>query len=426
MTEQQQETSRRVLERPPASPNGNGVVEDSAGSGGPARRWYCHPARLALLAVAILALVIGGDRYYVYAVSHESTDDAFIDGHVVAISAKVASYVSRVHIDDNWHVNKGDLLVELDPRDFEARLAQARANVAAPTARHQAAVINVQVVDTTSSGSLDQAEAGVQAAQRQVDASRSRQEQARAQVVAAEAEAVRSRTDAVRFEQLLQDRAVSMQERDNAVAASRTAAANLDAAREAEQAAAETLRQAEAQLGQAVAQLESAKVAPRQIAYSRAQVEQAKAEIGQAEATVRQAELDLSYTKIVAPESGRITRKSVEPGDYVQVGQTLFSIVPDRMWVVANFKETQLRYMRPGQPARVSVDAYPGKVFKGHVDSIQSGSGAAFSLLPPENATGNYVKVVQRVPVKILIDDPPDPDHVLGPGMSVVPEVTVR
>jgi len=143
-------------------------------------------------------------------------------------------------------------------------------------------------------------------------------------------------------------------------------------------------------------------------------------------AAVRQAELDLSYTKIYAPQSGRITRKSVEPGAYVQVGQTLFSIVPDQVWVVANFKETQLRYMQPGQPATVRVDAYPDKLFRGHVDSIQAGAGARFSLLPPENATGNYVKVVQRVPVKIVIDEPPDPKRVLGPGMSVVPEVKVR
>lgn len=141
---------------------------------------------------------------------------------------------------------------------------------------------------------------------------------------------------------------------------------------------------------------------------------------------MRQAELELSYTKIAAPESGKITRKSVEPGNYVQVGQTVFSIVPDQVWVIANFKETQLRYMRPGQPAMIYIDAYPNQVFKGHVDSIQSGSGAAFSLLPPENATGNYVKVVQRVPVKIVIDDPPDPNYVLGPGMSAVPEVKVR
>jgi membrane fusion protein (multidrug efflux system) len=219
---------------------------------------------------------------------------------------------------------------------------------------------------------------------------------------------------------------VSRQERDNAVAADRAAAANLDAARQAHQAAGDTLRWAESQLGEAKARLASAKVAPSRVAFSRAQVDTTAAEIAQAEAEVRQAELNLSYTKMYAPESGQITRKVVEPGSYVQVGQTLCSIVPDRLWVLANFKETQLRYMHPGQPATITVDAYPDHVFTGHVDSIQAGSGARFSLLPPENATGNYVKVVQRVPVKIVFDNATDPSHPLGPGMSVVPSIKVR
>jgi membrane fusion protein (multidrug efflux system) len=229
--------------------------------------------------------------------------------------------VARVLVDDNQHVNKDDLLVELDPRDFQAQLAQARANLAA-----------------------------------------------------AQAEAARARADARRYVDLLRGKAVSRQDVDTAVAKDRAAAA----------------------------------------------------QIAQLEAAVREAELNLSYARIVAPETGRVTRKSVEPGSYVQVGQTLFSIVPDRLWVVANFKESQLRYMRPGQPAEIVVDAYPDHVLRGHVDSIQRGSGARFSLLPPENATGNYVKVVQRVPVKIVFDQPPDPGRPLGPGMSVEPTVKVK
>ncbi len=362
-TEQTREAVKEVLEHLPTSPNGNGATADAAPPAMPARRWHRRPLPLAILGLMVLALAIISTHYYNYAMAHESTDDAFIEAHIVQISPKVASLVARVAIDDNQQVKAGDLLVELDPRDFEVKLAQARANLAAAVAQH--------------------------------DGARSRVEQARAQVAAAEAEATRAATDVQRYERLLQDGAVSRQERDNAVAKNRAAAANLEAAQKAQQAGADSLRQAAAQ-------------------------------IAQLEAAVRQAELDLSYTKIVAPEAGRITRKSVEPGAYVQVGQTLFSIVPDRFWVVANFKETQLRHMRPGQPARIKVDAYRDKVFKGHVDSIQAGSGARFSLLPPENATGNYVKVVQRVPVKILIDDPPDPTHVLGPGMSVVPEVAIR
>jgi membrane fusion protein, multidrug efflux system len=389
------------------------------------RPWYRRPIFLGLSGVALLGLVLGG-LYLRHAMSFEATDDAFVEGHVVGISPKVASYVARVHIDDNWHVNGGDLLVELDPRDFEARLAQAQANLAATVAQHQGATINVRVVGTTTGAGVQQAEAGVQTAQRQVDGARSRLEEARAQVAAADAEAVRARADAQRYERLAQDGFVSLQDRDNAVAKDRTAAANLDAARKMEQAAADAIRQSEAQLLEARARLASAKAAPDQVAYSRAQAEQLAAQIDQLKAAVRQAELDLSYTKIYAPEAGRITRKSVEPGAYVQVGQTIFSIVPDHVWVIANFKETQLRYMRPGQPVTIRVDAYPKHRFMGHVDSIQAGAGARFSLLPPENATGNYVKVVQRVPVKIVLDEPPDPAYLLGPGMSVVPRVQVR
>lgn len=427
MTTGQPGTEPEVTEQAIPVPDGSGrPTALPPQPAAPARPRYRRPLLLALVGTAALVMLVVGLRYLLHAMAHESTDDAFIDAHVVSVSPKVASYVIRVHVDDNSNVKEGDLLVELDPRDFETRLAQARADLAAAVAEQQAAAINVRVVATTSGAGVRQAEAGVQTAQRQVDAARSRLGQARAQVTAAEAEMARAAADAQRYERLLQYGIVSRQERDNAVAANRTAAANLDAARQAEQVAADSLRQQDAQLRQAYAQLASAKAAPDQVEYSQAQAEQAAARIAQFEAAVRQAELDLSYTKIYAPASGRITRKSVEPGDYVQAGQILFSIVSGRVWVVANFKETQLRYMRPGQPARITVDAYPDRVFNGHVDSIQAGSGAAFSLLPPENATGNYVKVVQRVPVKILIDEPPDPDHVLGPGMSVVPEVKVR
>jgi len=377
-------------------------------------------------ALVLVVVLIVGVHYFRYAMTHESTDDAFVQAHMVAISPKVASYVSRVYVDDNQHVSKGDLLVELDPRDFEVRLTQARANLAAVVAQHRGAGINTRVVETTSQAGVAQAEASLQAAERQVASARNQGAGASARVVAAEAEATRAAADAERDQRLVTQGFVSQQARDSAIAADRSATANLDAARKAEQAAAETLRQTEAQVAEARARLASAKAAPEQVAYSRAQTEQVAAQIAQMEAAQRQAELDLSYTKLYAPEAGRITRKSVEPGAYVQVGQTLFSIVPDQFWVVANFKETQLRYMRPGQQATVRVDAYPDKPFKGHVDSIQAGSGAAFSLLPPENATGNYVKVVQRVPVKIVIDEAPDPNHVIGPGMSVVPEVIVR
>jgi membrane fusion protein (multidrug efflux system) len=331
-----------------------------------------------------------------------------------------------VAVDDNQRVRTGEVLVTLDARDFEARLAQAQANLRAARARYQAATLHVQVIGTTTAAGVQQAEAGVDAAGRQIEGARSRLAQARAQVAAAVAEATRAESEAARYERLLQVHAVSQQERDAALAARRATAAQLEAAERAAQATEDRLRHAEAQLGQAQGQLAGAQAAPAEVAYSRAQAEQAAAEIAQLEAAARQAELDLSYTRIVAPEAGRITKKAVEPGDFVQSGRALLVIVPEQVWVIANFKETQLDQMHPGQPVAVTVDAYPGVHFRGHVDSIQAGSGAAFSLLPPENATGNYVKVVQRVPVKILLDDPPDPTHPVGPGMSVVPTVTLH
>jgi len=414
------------MQRATATADGNAATRSDAPPVASPRRRHRRVVLMALAIVAALALLTYGVRYVLRARAYESTDNAFIDGHIVAVSPKVSSYVGGVYVDDNSHVNAGDLLVELDPRDFKARLEQARANLRAAVEQHRAALMNTRVVHRTAGADVQQAEAAVLTAERQVDGARSRLEQARAQVAAAAAEATRAAADVQRYENLLKYGAVSRQERDNAVATTDKASADLDAARRAEQAAADMLRQREAELAQERARLASAQAAPDKIAQTEAQADQLAAQIVQSEAAVHQAELDLSYTKLYAAETGRVTRKSVEPGAYVQVGQTLFSIVPDRVWVVANFKETQLRHMRPGQPATVRVDAYPDRVFHGHVDSIQAGSGARFSLLPPENATGNYVKVVQRVPVKIVVDEAPDPQHVIGPGMSAVPEVRVR
>lgn len=439
--------------------------------GEPARGKKPFFKRPLVLVIACLMLLIGlifGVRYYLYASAHESTDDAFVDGHIIPISPKVSGYVAKLHITDNQHVNKGDVLIEIDPRDYEARLAEAQASLEAAIARHNASRINVRVTSVTTSAAIEQAASGVnqarsnvRATQAQVSSANSRlnqagtqvrtaranAEHARAEVVAAEAEAHRTALDRERYAALLKLDEVSRQQFDNAAAAARVASAQLDAARlrvtaaetqvsdamAAEQAAAGELRHTESQVaesesrvGEAHGQLAAANAAPHQVAASRSQVDVASAEIEQAQAAVRQAELNLSYTKIYAPESGRVTRRTVEEGAYLQVAQSLFAIVPDDLWVTANFKETQLTYMQPGQPAQVEVDAYPGKVFIAHVDSIQRGSGAVFSLLPPENATGNYVKVVQRVPVKIVFDEPPDPNYAIGPGMSVTPAVKVK
>ena len=427
--------------------------------------------RLLLLAMAVVLLLIAafyGVPYYYYAVSHEWTDNAFIEGHIVQVSPQVAGYVLKVSVTDNQSVKEGELLVEIDPRDYAARLAQVRAALQAALARLEAAQTTVELTQVTASADVQQASAGVelaksalQTARTRVAAARSQVEQARAQVMTAlaqaeqeraqvtagQAEAMRAEADVKRFQELSRRDQIARQELDHAMAAMRTANAQLQAsrkkvtaaeahvaeARAAQQMAAAGLQQsesqvaeAEARVGEALGRLDAAQAAPHQVAVSRSQAEIAAAELEQARAAVAQAELELSYTTIRAPAAGRVTRKSVEEGAYVQAGRALMAIVPADVWVVANFKETQLTDMRPGQSSEIEVDAYPGIVFKGHVDSIQAGTGARFSLLPPENATGNFVKVVQRVPVKIVFDPPFDPDRLLVPGMSVVPAVRVK
>lgn len=343
----------------------------------PSRKpFYTRPLLMALLALVLLGGVVAGVCYWQYARQYESTDDAFIQGHIIQISPKVAAQVTRVLIDDNQEVKQGDLLIELDPRDFAVALEQAQVNEAAARGRLQQAQAQLAVAKVTVA-------------------------QAQAQLAVAEATAANAQADLRRYQHVTSN-AVSRQQVDNAIAAARTAKAHVDAARE-----------------QVSANQAQVKVAESQVATAEAEAQQAKAQ-------VRQAQLNLSYTKIDAPENGRVAQKNVEPGNYVQTGQALFAIVQHDVWVVANFKETQLTFMRPGQPAEIAVDAYPHHPFKGRVDSIQMGTGAVFSLLPPENATGNYVKVVQRVPVKIVFDEPPDGVHLLAPGMSVVPEVKVR
>jgi membrane fusion protein, multidrug efflux system len=258
------------------------------------------------LGLVLLVAAIWGISVLVHSFYYESTDDAFIEGHVVTVGTKLSNTVRDVLIDDNYEVKKGDLLVQIDPRDYEVQLHEAQAN-------------------------YDKAQ-----------------------------------SDYVRDLALAGSSAISKVDLDTTHAAFDVTAAQLE-----------------------------------------------------------QAKLNLEYTRITAPVDGRITRKNVEPGDYIETGETLFSIVPHDIWVTANFKETQLTHMLPGQPATIRIDAFPGKIFKGHVDSLQSGTGARFSLLPAENATGNYVKVVQRVPVKILFDEPPEVQAAFAPGLSVVPEVNI-
>ena len=430
--------------------------------------FYKKPGYIVAMAVVALVAVVLGLRYYLYAASHESTDDAFIDAHIVEISPKVSGYILKVYVKDNQVVKEGDLLAEIDPKDYQAKLDQVNAAMQAAEAMSKSASKNVDLTRVTTAASVQQAASGLEAAssaakaaQAQIQSARAKHEQAGAQVNAAmaafnqakadvaasEADRDLAKADLKRYQLLYERDEVSKQRLDQAATNAQTADAKLDAAQQAaataqarvneaeasEKAAASAVSSAEsdaetarAQVGEARGKLSGANSAPQQVAVSQANAENAGADIGQQKAQVEQASLNLSYTKIYAPIGGRVTRKAIEIGSYVQVGQALMALVPEEVWVTANFKETQLDDIRPGQHVDIFIDAYPDKTFSGHVDSIQAGTGARFSLLPPENATGNYVKVVQRVPVKILLDGAADPKHLLAPGMSVVPEVKIK
>ncbi len=450
-----------------AEETGPEIPDEPGGTTVRRRPLYRRPVFMLVAGLVLVAALVFGLRYWTYARTHESTDDAFIDGSVVQVSPKVTGYVTKLYVKENQEVKEGDLIAELDARDFEARLEAARAALAAGAARQREAQAGVALTRATSSAGVQQASSSVKAARSNVETARAaaatersrigqassavataqaNAAQARAQVAAAEAEANRANADVQRYQELFAKDEVSRQRLDQAIATAQTANANLEAARRrvaaveaqvaearsAEAAAAENARRAATQIGgaqagvgEAMGRLAQAGAGQQQIAVSQAQAETAGATIEQLRAAVAQAELELSYTKVYAPASGRVTRKAVEEGALVQPGQPLMAVVSGDIWVTANFKETQLNEIRPNQPVEITVDAYPGHVFKAHVDSIQAGTGSRFSMIPPENATGNYVKVVQRVPVKIVFDEPLDPNRMLAPGMSVTPEVKV-
>jgi membrane fusion protein (multidrug efflux system) len=368
--------------------------------------------RLMVLALVVACAAAGGGYYWWTGRGYESTDDAFVDGDTVQLSSQVDGRVTAVHFADNQVVAQGDLLVEIDPRDFQARVAAAQAALDAATAQETSARADLALTKITSQAVLDEAQSGLEAA-------RARLEQLRAEATAAAAEAARADADVPRYRALSAKNQISRQALDRAVAEAHAAAAQADAARRA-------VRAAEAQVDQATARLQDARAAPQKVAVKEAEVALRAAAVEQARAALEQARLDLAHTRIEAPASGRMTKKAVRPGAYVEAGEALAALVYGQPWITANFKETQLTHMHPGQPVRIRVDAYPDTLFRGHVDSIQAGTGARFSLLPPENATGNFVKVVQRVPVKIVFDDPLEPAHFLALGMSAVPTVDVH
>ena len=403
-------------------PHGTGV-----GPGGPPLRRRKAPKRI-LFALLALAVIVSSVLLYRHFAAWESTDDAEIDGYIYPVSSRVAGYVTRVTVDDNQYVEAGTVLVQLDPEDYKVALANARANLVNDQASAASLQTNVPLTSVNTSSQLsgahadvDNARAGIAAAQQQLDA-------AQASLREAEANDLKAQDDVNRYKPLAAKDEIPQQRYTQALDTQRATAAAVEAARASAGAAAQAVEQAHARLAQAEAQLQYAETRPQQISVQRSRALAAQAETDRAEALFVQAQLNLEYTTIVAPVSGFVGQRSVQPGQNLTPGQQMMTIVPldsRNIWVTANFKETQLKYMRPGQPAEISVDTY-GRTYKGHVLNIAGASGARFSLLPPENATGNYVKVVQRIPVKITFDQGQDPDHLLRPGMSVEPNVRVK
>jgi membrane fusion protein (multidrug efflux system) len=390
----------------------------------PASRTSFQKSPVFWIAALLLILAAGGTVYWLYSRGYEETDDAFVDGEIVQVSAKVAGLIQGVEVQDNQDVAAGTVLVRIDPRDFQAALDKAEAALEAAQAKREAARTNVELIRANTEAALAQAQAGVERAGAAIQSSRSQLASSTADVTAAEADAVRRQADLKRYKSL-DPRATSQQQLDAAQAEADASSAKLIAARMRAAAAEDAVAEAQAAEVQAQATLAVAKTGPQQVAVAMAQEKNAQADVDEAAAAVEEAKLNLSYTTIAAPVAGRVTRRTARQGQYLQTGQIVLSLVEPEVWVTANFKETQLAHMRAGQDVDVAVDSYPGRTFHGKIDSIQAGSGARFSLLPPENATGNYVKVVQRVPVKIVLDAEVTKGWLLAPGMSVIPRVHV-
>ena len=393
-----------------------------------------------LIGVAVLIAIGAGIWWYISA-GRESTDDAQVDAHITPIAARVGGTVLHVPVEPNQEVEAGAILVEIDKRDYEVAIERARAELADAQAAATAARVGVPITSTTAQsnevtakGGVEQAESAYLEAQQGVEVARTRLATAQARQREAAAKAAKTAKDVERFKPLLAKDEISQQQYDAAVAAAATNTAATDSAQAQVKEAELGIRVAESKLAQASvgrqqasAQLKEAQTAPEQVTASRARLAAAEAKVRQNEAIVKQAELNLEYATVKAPVKGIVSRKSVEVGQVIQAGQALMTVIPlDRVWVTANFKETQLDKMRPGQRVKIEVDAYGGREFTGKVESIAAATGSRFSLLPPENATGNFVKVVQRVPVKIVLDQGQDPDRMLRPGMSVTARVYTK
>jgi membrane fusion protein (multidrug efflux system) len=384
--------------------------------------------RRGIIIVVVILLVLAGLGYWWHSTYYEDTDDAQINGHLIQISSRIAGQVIKVNVNENQQVNKGDLIAELDPRDFQVAVENAQAALASAQAAAAAAKVNVPITSINTGSNLSSANADVTGATAGVAQAQSQLAAAHGQVVQAEANNAKAQSDLQRYKPLVEKDVISKQQYDAAVAAADAAKAAVDSAHANEKAAGDAVRVASEKANQAQAQQKYAQTGPQQVAAQNARYKQAEAEVQRAQAQLDQAQLNLSYTKIVAPVAGIITRKSVEINQNVSTGQNLLTLVSlEDLWVTANFKETQLRHMNGKQSVEIHVDS-TGKDYDGHITQIGGATGSVLSLFPPENATGNYVKVVQRIPVRIDFDDlnKEDPNHELRPGLSVEPKVRVK
>jgi len=397
-------------------------------------------SRVRLIIGVVLLLLLGVGVWAWSTSGRESTDDAQVDAHVTQLAARVSGTVTKVAVDDNQLVEAGALLVQLDPSDYQVAVDKARAELADAEATALAAQSGVPITSTTAAsnvttarGGITQAQSGVAAAEKEIEAARARLVSSQARLREAEANAAKSARDVERLRGLLAKDEISQQMFDATSATAEAQKAAVDSMRSQVAEAEAGIRVAESKFAQAKAgedrahaEMETAQTGPSQVTATKARAAAAEAKAQQMRAALAQAELNLQYATVKAPVRGVVSKKGINPGQVVQAGQPLLAIVQvDDVWVTANFKETQLKDVRPGQRAEIDVDAY-GRKYKGKVDSIAGATGARFSLLPPENATGNFVKVVQRVPVKIVLDPGQDPEHLLRPGMSVTPTVFLK
>jgi membrane fusion protein, multidrug efflux system len=422
MSDQNPTTNSSEVTKPELQkPAGDAAAGDALVSAYPHRR---SKSRWIAL-VSIIVLAVAGVLLWHYFSGFESTDDAQVDVHLYPVSARISGYIQRVNVEDNEWVQEGATLVEIDPKDYQVALARAQATLETSQATAKSVGIDVPVssVDTSSqlkftSSDIKDAEATIQAAEKEAAA-------AHARVLEAQAENVKAQDDVTRYRLLLAKEEVPKQIYDHAFAAAATDVAAIAAAEADEAAALQAVQEAHSRLTKAEAHYEDAEAGPQRVASIRAKARAATADVDEKRAVVEQAQLNLGYTQIIAPVAGEVTKKVVV-GLNVDPGEQLLTVVPlDQVWITANFKETQLKHMRVGQKARIELDSN-GRTYNGHVDSIAGGTGPIFSLLPPENATGNYVKIVQRVPVKIVLDPGETRDHQLRPGMNVEVKVYLR